>query len=359
MIDRQNISIQCINKVSKENRNADKILVEKVIRALLLLEGLVKQKLQFVFKGGTALMLHLNSTKRLSIDIDIILPNTPNDLEKILDMVAKEQGFIRKELQHRNTSSKIKKEHYKFFYSPIHKSNKEEEYVLLDILFEKVNYERVIKIPIQSTFIPIIGEPLLVYVPSFEDIIGDKLTAFAPNTTGIPYFKKEDSMSMEIMKQLYDIGNLFDVVSDVKIIKSTFIRFAETELTYRNQTFLNEKDVLEDIMQTSLCIVTRGTNGKGEFEQLLLGIQRLTSFIFSESYHLEKAILHASKAAYLSALISNDAKVIEKFKNPLELKDWLIAEPMNTKLNKFKNSNPEAFFYWYKIYELSIQVKSK
>jgi predicted nucleotidyltransferase component of viral defense system len=359
MIDRQNISIQCINKVSKENRNADKILVEKVIRALLLLEGLVKQKLPFVFKGGTALMLHLNSTKRLSIDIDIILPNTPNDLEYILDMVAKEQGFIRKELQHRNTSSKIKKEHYKFFYAPFHKSNKEEEYVLLDILFEKVNYERVIKIPIQSTFIPIIGEPLLVDVPSLEDIIGDKLTAFAPNTTGIPYFKKEDSMSMEIMKQLYDIGNLFDVVSDVKIIKSTFIRFAETELTYRNQTYLNEKDVLEDIMQTSLCIVTRGTNGKGEFEQLLLGIQRLTSFIFSESYHLEKAILHASKAAYLSALISNDAKVIEKFNNPLELKDWLIAEPMNTKLNKFKNSNPEAFFYWYKIYELSIQVKSK
>jgi len=25
---------------------------------------------------------------------------------------------------------------------------------------------------------------------------------------------------------------------------------------------------------------------------------------------------------------------------------------MNTKLNKLKKSNPEAFFYWYKIYEL-------
>jgi len=226
---------------------------------------------------------------------------------------------------------------------------------LLDILFEKVNYERVIKIPIQSIFIPIKGEPLLVDVPCLEGILGDKLTAFAPNTTGIPYFKKEDSMSMEIMKQLYDIGNLLDVVSDAKIIKSTFFRFAATELTYRNQSGMNEKDVLDDIMQTSLCIVTRGTDGKGEFEQLLLGIQRLSGFIFTESYHLEKAILNASKAAYLSALISNDAKVVEKFKDPLELKDWLIAEPMNTKLNKLKKSNPVAFFYWYKIYELSIQ----
>ncbi len=110
-------------------------------------------------------------------------------------------------------------------------------------------------------------------------------------------------------------------------------------------------------MQTSLCIVTRGADGKGNFEELVLGIQRVSGFIFSESYHLEKAILHASKAAYLSALISNDAKAVEKFKDPLELKDWLIAEPMNTKLNKFKKSNPGAFFYWYKIYELSIQGK--
>lgn len=357
MIDKENITIDWINKVSKENRNADKILVEKVIRALLLLEGLVKEKLSFIFKGGTALMLLLDSTKRLSIDIDIILPKTPDNLEEILDRVAKEQGFIRKELQHRNTKSKIKKEHYKFFYTPIHKSNKEEEYVLLDILFEEVNYESVNKIPIQSTFIPLKGKPLLVDVPSLEDILGDKLTAFAPNTTGIPYFKKDDSMSMEIIKQLYDIGNLLDVVEDAKIIKSTFYRFAKTELTYRDTKGLTEEDVLEDIYQTSLCIATRGTDGEGEFEELQLGIDRVRGYIFSESYHLEKAITDASKSAYLSALIKYDAKKVEKFKNPLELKDWLIEEPMNTKLNKFKKSNPEAFFYWYKIYELTIQTK--
>ena len=357
MIDKENITIDWINKVSKENRNADKILVEKVIRALLLLEGLVKEKLPFIFKGGTALMLLLDSSKRLSIDIDIILPKAPNNLEEILDGVAKEQGFIRKELQHRNTKSKIKKEHYKFFYTPLHKSNKEEEYVLLDILFEAVNYENVEKIPIQSTFIPLKGKPLLVDVPSLEDILGDKLTAFAPNTTGIPYFKKDDSMSMEIIKQLYDIGNLMDVVEDAKIIKTTFYRFAKTELAYRDTKGLTEENVLEDVFQTSLCIVTRGTDGKGEFEELQLGMDRVRGYIFSESYHLEKAITDASKSAYLSALIKYDAKKVEKFKDPSELKDWLIAEPMNTKLNKFKKSNPEAFFYWYKIYELSTQMK--
>lgn len=357
MINKEKISIDWINQVSRENRKADKILVEKVIRALLLLEGLVKYEVPFVFKGGTALMLHLNSTKRLSIDIDIILPKEYVNFEEALDKLSIKQGFLRKELQYRDTESKIKKEHYKFFYTPIHKSNKEEEYILLDILFEQVGYTKLESIPIQSSFVPIDGEPINVNIPCLEDMLGDKLTAFAPNTTGIPYFKKTDSMSMEIIKQLYDIGNLFDVVKDLEIIKTTFSTFATTELTYRNTKGLNEKDVLDDIFQTSLCLVTRGADGKGDFEQLQLGIQRVAGFIFSENYHLEKAIIHASKAAYIASLILNDASTILKFENPIQLKDWKIGEGMNNKLNKLKKSSPEAFFYWYKIYELTTQAK--
>ena len=355
MINIKEISLDWINKVVKEHRDADKILVEKVIRALLLVEGLAKQKLPFVFKGGTALMLLMNSTKRLSIDIDIILPEALGNLDELLDTVANEQGFIRKELQYRNAHTKIKKEHYKFFYTPLHKSKAEEESILLDILYEEVNYLNVIQLPILSDFIPITFEPILVGVPCLEDILGDKLTAFAPNTTGIPYFKSDDSMSMEIIKQLYDIGNLFDTVDNLDIIKATFMRFAVTELSYRDIHNFNEADVIEDIFHTSLCIATRGADGKGDFAQLQLGIQRVGRFIFSENYHLEKAIVHASKAAYLAMLIKCNAGRLEKFHNPLELKDWIITAPMNTKLNRLKKSNPEAFFYWYKTYELSMQ----
>lgn len=34
------------------------------------------------------------------------------------------------------------------------------------------------------------------------------------------------------------------------------------------------------------------------------------------------------------------------------MKDWNITDPMNTKLNKLKKSNPEAFFYLYKTREM-------
>ena len=118
-------------------------------------------------------------------------------------------------------------------------------------------------------------------------------------------------MSMEIIKQLYDIGNLVDNVSTIEIVKDTFKKFAITELAYRDKDNLSEKDVLEDIYQTSLCIATRGGDGNGNFDELQKGIQRVTGFIFSETYHIEKAIAHASKAAYVASLIKHDSNVIE------------------------------------------------
>jgi predicted nucleotidyltransferase component of viral defense system len=353
MISKDSLHIDWIAKVSSANRKADKILVEKVIRALMLLEGLAKQKLNFVFKGGTALMLILNSLKRLSIDIDIIIEKEPENLEEIFKDLLNEQGFTRFEFQKRKVSNGIHKTHYKFFYRPIHKTQAAEESILLDILYEKVGYTKVNHVPIVSKFFIAEGDPIQVSVPSVEDMLGDKLTAYAPNSTGIPYFKGETSMSMEIMKQLYDIGNLVDIAQDAALVKKTFEKFAITELAYRYQSKLTINDVLDDIYQTSLCLASRGADGKGDFEHLKTGIQRVSRFIFSESYHIDKAIIFASKAAYISALLKYNKSVIEKFQSPAVMKDWSIGEPFLPRLNKLKKSNPEAFFFWYKIFELT------
>jgi len=66
-----------------------------------------------------------------------------------------------------------------------------------------------------------------------DNILGDKLTAFAPETAGIPYERNGQSMAMEIMKQLYDIGSLFNHCSDVKSIKEAFSDFAIHQLKTR------------------------------------------------------------------------------------------------------------------------------
>ena len=118
MMDQEKITLEWIGKVSAAHRNADKILVEKAIRALLLLEGIVKEGIPFVFKGGTSLMLHFQAAKRLSIDIDIIISENLSDLEARLDAIAVSQGFLRQEPQTRTVSSNIIKEHHKFFFKP-------------------------------------------------------------------------------------------------------------------------------------------------------------------------------------------------------------------------------------------------
>ena len=74
MIHPDSRTLAWIEKVAKENNVKDVALAEKTIRAFSLLEALVRSGCPLLFKGGTAEMLHLNSAKRLSIDVDIICP---------------------------------------------------------------------------------------------------------------------------------------------------------------------------------------------------------------------------------------------------------------------------------------------
>lgn len=348
MINQNAIDITWIEKVSKTNRNADKILVEKTIRAFLLLEGLVTAGMSFVFKGGTSLMLLTKSNKRMSIDIDIIMPNVPSNLTEMLEDIAKKQGFIRVESQERNGLTKVPKMHYKFWYNPIHRTANNEDCVLLDILTEQVPYSDIKQVEISSKFLPMAETKTMVNIPSANDLLGDKLTAFAPNTTGVPYFKHGNSMNMEINKQLYDVACLFDLFDDLNAVRNTFEKIAGKELSYRKGDNITAMDVLDDIFQTSLCISTRGMQGKGMFDELMAGIKRVNGFIFSEPYQIDKAIVCASKAAYLSALIKSGASEFERFVDSSQIKDWQIEQTEYNKLNKLKKSNAEAFFYWYK-----------
>jgi hypothetical protein len=68
MIHPDSRTIEWIKQVAAENKFSDIALIEKSIRAFSLLESLVLSGCPFVFKGATALMLHMDSAKRLSIE---------------------------------------------------------------------------------------------------------------------------------------------------------------------------------------------------------------------------------------------------------------------------------------------------
>ncbi len=257
-------------------------------------------------------------------------------------------------MQERGKRSHIDKAHYKFYYRPAHRTAQEEEYILLDIVFQDPLYNSLVKIDIVSPFVKQDGDAIKVITPDINNILGDKLTAFAPETTGIPYERGGRSMTMEIIKQLYDIGSVFDACSNFRSIKQAFHEFALEQLKDREMDE-DINHVTDDIYDTALTICTRGKSGNAKFAELEEGIRKVNSFIFSENYHIEKAITNASKAAYLAALIKFDKSDIQKFSDAQEVKDWVIEQPFNTRVNKLKKSNPEAFFYWYKIYELELE----
>ncbi|MDR3180789.1 MAG: nucleotidyl transferase AbiEii/AbiGii toxin family protein [Prevotellaceae bacterium] len=353
MIHPDSRTIAWIRQVAAENNFTDITLIEKTIRAFSLLEALTLSGCPFVFKGGTSLMLHLNSARRLSIDIDIICP-PGTDIEQYLQKHARDYGFSEVKLVDRISTNNIPKSHAKFFYQATYATHTNTEYILLDVLFEDIHYSNVIPLPIASPFLKTGGEPAIVNVPSSADLLGDKLTAFAPNTTGIPYFKNNKSYAMEIIKQLFDIGSLFDVINDLIIVAKTFRTFSSIELTYRGFDSENITQVLDDIYQTSLCICLKGDVDTDNFKQLQEGIKRIQHFIHSEKYRLDNAIISASKAAYLSVLIANQITKVNRFNpNNIEpLRNVVIESPMPAKLNKLKRSNIESFFYWNEISKL-------
>lgn len=348
MINPKSIEKEWIEQVSKSCK-ADKVLVEKVIRALSLLEGLAESDLDFVFKGGTALMLLLSTTKRLSIDIDIIVPDRKKNLDAVIEQICIDKHFLKYERQERKVVTNIEKEHYKLFFTSA--LNDTESHIILDVLKEDIHYETVVSTEISSNFISINGDNITVKTPDFNNILGDKLTAFAPNTTGIPYKKGEKEMGMEIIKQMYDIGCICDNADDISMISRVFTSFAETELKYRDSRN-SITDVLDDTIETSLSICLRKDLKKTNFEVLNRGVLQVKSFIFSDSFHLEKAVTYAAKAAYIASLIKNAKTVIARFDPKTDMKSWTIQSPMDTKLNKLKKTNIEAFFYLYQISEM-------
>jgi len=346
-------SVEWLKKIVSEHNFSNITMFEKTIRAFSLLELLALSGCQFVFKGGTALMLHLDSAKRLSIDIDIICP-PETDIEKYLTRNADKYGFNNIKLLERKTAKSIPKSHAKFYYQVTYNTNSETDYILLDVLFEEIHYNNVVQLPIENRFLKTNDEKVFVNIPCVADLLGDKLTAFAPNTTGIPYYKGNKMCSMEIVKQLYDIASLFDITNDLTITSDTFRKFATIELDYRNLKSNDIQQVLKDIFQTSLCICLQGNIDNEHFKLLQDGIKRMQSFVHSERYYLDLAIIDASKTAYLSVLISNNLSKVEHFDkyNLQELQNATLGSPLPTKLNKLKKSNIEAYFYWYKIFEI-------
>lgn len=336
----------------KNQRDHERInpgILEKMIHALALLQNLKKQGLDFVFKGGTSMIIILEKANRFSVDIDIITLHKREEIEKILDAVVANSHFSKWELDERRSyKAGVPKAHYILTYQ----SNLGEEgsYILLDILFEAAHYPAMQEKLILAKWIET-EEEILVWTPTIEAIIGDKMTAFAPNTTGIPYYKNEDSMSMEIIKQLFDVGKLFDQLENIDIAYQSFSIFAKQEIAYKELT-IDHDAILNDIIETSRIIAFNDRNTaepqKSRYAELKKGIRGFSSFLITGEFRVDDAVIAGSKAAYLAAkFLMGDLGPLVKYTGQ-DITGLNIGNKAWNRLNVLKkHPDKSAFFYWH------------
>lgn len=331
----------------------DTPLVEKAIRALSLLESLVRSGCPFIFKGGTALMLHLDTSRRLSIDVDIVCP-PGTDITQYLGKFGQEYGFTGAEEIERISRTGVPKSHAEYHYAVTYPSGHPTDKILLDVLYEDIHYNQVVNLPIASPMLIQDGDPVTVPCPSLADMLGDKLTAFAPHTTGIPFFKHEDPFFMEIMKQLYDISSILDRIDDLSAVRKTYAEIVPIELGYRKLDHLTQADVLNDTYQCAMNICLRGALDRTEFSYYADGARRVNSFIIPESYNADVAIRDAAKVAYLVRLIQTGNNEVKHYSPEMdtEMAAALIEDQSLNKLNRIKKISLEAFYYCLQLEQL-------
>lgn len=335
MILEQNYTLEHIEEI-KGSRKVDKTILERSIYALGLLEALERVGLPFIFKGGTCLLLLLDSPKRLSTDIDIIVkPGT--DFEHYLEEASRIIPFKRKEEQERKRTGNIEKRHYKFTYdSPAYGR---EFYILLDILFEENHYAKLISRPIQNSLILTEDPYFPVTMPTADCILGDKLTAFAPHTTGIPFGIDKE---LEIIKQMYDVACLFDEVKNSKDVYDSYMATVETETAYR-QKDITYKDALLDTIDASACIASRGLIGE-DYPLYLKGIKSIIDHVFAGRFTAEIAVGKACKVMYIATCILTNTE-ITRINDVSEYLSKPIKIAKYSKLSKIRRLEPEGYAY--------------
>lgn len=340
MLTRDNFTEKHIRELQNKSRR-DPSLIEKTLYAFGLLEAITRVEMPFIFKGGTCLMLLLEYPQRLSTDIDIIV-EPGIDVEAYIERASKIFPFISFEEQVRVGKNNIEKRHFKFKYeSPV---NGKYFYILLDVVYEENYYERIVECEIKNELLLTELEGMKVRVPSIECILGDKLTAFAPHTVGIPLRVGKD---MEVMKQMYDVSTLIDVFENFEEVKNTYNRIVQSEIGYRGID-VTSKECLLDTFEAALCIVARGKYNKDEYPIYVSGIRELRGHIYLENYSPEIAVGRAAKVAYMAICLMTDSP-FERITDYTEYGDNKFSQQDLSNLKYLKKVNLEAYAYMIRV----------
>ena len=335
----------------------DPQLVETCIYALELVGRLAEAGLDFVFNGGTSLLLHIQPLHRLSIDVDITTPVEMPELERVLATVCQKPFGSYQYPDNRDRENPPTR----YFQIPYESPTQGRTWSLqLDVLLSDVTYPVIESKPITLDLIET-DKVQTVNVPSIECLLGDKLTAFAPETIGVLYDplprtpgdRRPEPRPIRVLKQLFDVSELFSIANDLRIVSDTYNRLFDVQNVARGGKFSREQ-TLDDTVDAAywisqLDLRKQETNEKTNF--LRAGIKALDSHILGPTFNIQAARIAAARAALLAALLRKgrldsplaDLRVIPEASELAEL----IIDGRFGQLNRLRKISIEAFYYWF------------
>ena len=348
-----------IENQQKALGNCDPGLLEKCVYALTLLGHLAESGLPFMFKGGTSLLLHLSQIRRLSIDIDIVSSASNEELDQIVHHIGRLPPFQGSEENRRGGPEGRElphRRHFKFWF-PTDRAPDRRGYVLLDVVQEPhIVHETVVR-PIHTSFLTPERE-VLVTLPTVESLLGDKLTAFAPNTTGVRLRRPDNTPGevMQVAKQLFDVGILFEHATDFAQIARVYDAVQAQEASYRGLSNSREA-TLSDTLNACLGVTATRPRDQAVFAdtQLLLnGFTKLSGHLTGARFQENERRTLAGRAAVLVAHLRAGRSfdfMAQRYTGSEGQLSHLKSASLNGRphawLDGLKAINPEAFHYFH------------
>jgi len=339
-------------------------LLEKCLLALELTGRLQQAGLNFVFKGGTSLLLHFSAPKRLSIDVDIVCLDGLPKLEEVLNEIVKVGPFIRWEHQERRDREAPPTKHFLVYYDSQTESGTGQS-IQIDVIQAECPHAQIIDCPISASF-GTIEEAISVPIPTASSLLGDKLATLAPSTIGYPYQpisragKLAEPRPIKVAKHLFDLGELALIAENFEETIRTYHKVHAEQIKFREKDYAIGEclDDTQDVAYwTSIPRIPKQPDNKTKYDYMRRGIDSLKTHLIDGSFGTEAYRNAAGRAALVAELVRGekiDFNLPDFLNAPLDI-DAIKAATLDGDwkyLKGLRRTETNAFACWAKAQEL-------
>lgn len=303
-------------------------------------------------QNGSCLALHTSELARLSIDVDIEVAKqlTREEIESVFDLViVKSQIFSSWNEDQRTTTSPTSR-HYRFEYLTNGIQSQSGSHIILDVVFVSESNPLTVEMDVAHPILSVAAPITSIRIASVESLLGDKLTAIATRTTGVPCTKE-----LEMVKQIYDVHRLLSLDLNPDLVRNAFNRTILIQNECFGRTYARD-EVLNDIRSRALASYHADPEfyQNGVVDATNRGIGSLQNYLVNNrSFRAESARLTLLRAAYYTHCFTSILPFI-----PLDKKSQATIERLPEEYSGVmklpKTERFEAAYYLHKLLPSSL-----